>query len=729
MKKVKIIITLVIGFIFLIACGRGETGIANHYMVDECVGYEAELLLVTEEPIEYETENQNGDEAVTPISAQILLNGERVSLPGYAIYGQNYFRIDDIAYMLRDTLARFTFSCWGFFRWPGQPVFIDRHYHGFDRRDDRPASEGEFHRTNVRISASIPVSSGGTTPRNIIAPIETFITESHLYFTIEALGGFLGFTIEHAPYGVILIDTSEPNISEYGRRAAEDFLSLKPSLFPRPPGNEDTITGSFLLYDINGNGIPDIFIRYSDQPDVYAIYVYFDGSYTSIGTVNIWHELVRDGESRIYAICGDWQSGFTDVRMLTIFAGTHDGDGWSSVTSPQAFLTNNNEGLTFLTDMNKPLTSIRPLGRDLAQDISESITLRLAIPAETTPVIAQILLNGELTYLAGHTIEGRNYFRLSDIAYMLQDTRAHFDFTEDRWSLHNTNIRIDRRSVFAANTPTIDSGNLYPVKAWLQADMTLGSTHGDVSHGGAIVFGTEDATYFALEDLSGFLGFFIDNATDGTVIINTNESIISEYGRRVAEEFLMQMPTTFHPYPWSDEILANAEPRRMSDIMGRDEWHTYDDYVFPNGFMLHDFRGNGIPDIFVSYWFWDWPVAYVIYSYIDEGYRRIGVVSQYGEIFHDRQGRVFFLEGTHQMGFDTMRTLTFIENDVEWDNMQLLAWYPDIYIDERDRFFWENWTCPTPVMPDNPSETLTTNRFLRDLTQCVAESIKQMLID
>jgi len=446
---------------------------------------------------------------------------------------------------------------------------------------------------------------------------------------------------------------------------------------------------------------------------------------------------MRDAEGRIYVVCGNTQDGFTNARMLIVHEIQYSSQ-WSSVLSPRAFVTNrNNAGLTFLTDMNKPATSIRPLGREFAQDISESVTLRLAIPAETTPVIAQILLNGELTSLAGHTIEGRNYFRLSDISYMLQGTRAHFDFTENRWSLHNTNIRVDRHNVFAVTVATTGSDTLYPISVRLNTPhMVLGSTHGDVFGGDVNTFGTEDAAYFALEDLSGFLGFFVDHTTDGSdaIIINTNESIISEYGRRVAEEFLMQRPTIFHPYPWPDEILVYAEPRRMSDVMGRDEWHGYDEYVFPNGFMLHDLRGNGVPDIFVSYWFWDWPTAFVIYSYFDGGYRRIGAVSQYGEIFHDRQGRIFFLEGTHQMGFDTMRTLTFNENSVEWDIMQLIDWYAygfshDVYFEERSRLFWDNWTYLTPAMPDNPNEPLTTNRFLWDLTRCVAESVEQRLND
>jgi len=274
------IIALATSLFSLAACGRNDAGVENPHTSEECAGYETKILLATEESLEYESESIEDNGSATPITAQILLNGTQISLPGYAIYGQHYFRIDDIAYMLRDTLARFTFSYRALFHWGG-PVFINRRYPGFNRRDDRPSSEGEWYRTHVGVSESVPVRGGGTTPRDIIAPIETFITESHPYFTLEALSGFLGFTIEHTSYGAILIDTSEPNISEYGRRVAEDFLSSRPYLFPCPLGSRVATAGSFLFYDIILNGIPDIFIQYKEQPDVYAVYVYFaeDESY------------------------------------------------------------------------------------------------------------------------------------------------------------------------------------------------------------------------------------------------------------------------------------------------------------------------------------------------------------------------------------------------------------------------------------------------------------------
>jgi len=745
LKKANIItiaFMLLISLFLVTSCNEDTAEVPYQYTAGDSAQIDNNTLLLPDEVADNAIATQYYEQFATPILLQILLNGEATALAGYVIYGQTYFRIDDIAYMLRDTQARFNFDTWSLFRWGG-PVSISRFRH-YDR-DARLDSEGEFYRTYVGISESVPVSSGGTTPRDILAPIETFITETHTYFTLEALSGFLGFTIDYTPDGIvsgaisgaISINTHEIELSEYGRRVAEEFLSRRPSLFPRPYQNHDRDALSFLLYDINGNGIPDIFIQYAEQPDVYAVYVYFaeDSEYLFIGTVNLWHEVMRDAEGRFYVVCGSssgdfLQDRFTDVRMLILHE-LNDAGQWSSVLGPSAFITNRT-GLTFVTDMNKPATAVRPLQWELVQIISEAVTKRLAVPAQSTPIIARILLNNkaEPISLAGHTIEGRNYFNLSAIAYMLQDTRAHFDFTEWRMNLHNTNIRVNRRDGLHTNAATVSLTDLYPVRVQLSADMTLGSTHGDVWFSELSAFGTADNIYLALEDLGGILGFFLDYTADGgTIIIDTNEAYFSEYGLRVAKEFLMQRPAVFRPYPWSEEFLELDRPRRMSDVMGVDEWGEwagYNGYDYPSGFRLHDLRGNGIPDIFISYWFFDWPTVFVLYSYFDGEYRRMGTVRQYGEIFRDRQGRIFFLEGTHQMWYDTMRMLTFDDYGANWDVMELIDWYGATLtenLDERSRSFWEHWTHPTPVMPDNLDEPLTSNRFLWDLTSYVREYV------
>ena len=749
LKKPKIITTafiLLISLFTLTSCDGDATEAAYQYTAGDYTQTESNTLppLSPEETANHTTAIRHDEQFATPVQLQILLNGENVTLAGYTIYEQAYFRIDDIAYMLRDTHARFDYDTWSLFRWEG-PVSIHRGWR-FERSGQgiRRDSEGEFALTHVAISTSIPTSGGGTTPRNILPPIETFITESHVYFTLEALSAFLGFTMDSTPHGIVSINTHEAAITEYGRRVAEEFLSLRPSLFPRPYWNYDRDALSFRLYDISGNGIPDIFIRYAEQPDVYSVYVYFAevGEYLRIGTVNIWHEIIRDAEGRFYVICGNGTGDFlhdrlADVRAL-ILRELGDEEQWSSVLRPSAFVSSRTE-LTFVTDMGIPAISVRPLQSEFVREITESVTRRLAVPADTTSSIVQILLNNEPTSLVGHTIAGRNYFNLADIAYMLQGTRAHFDFTQNRVDLHNAHIRVNRRDGTSVNAATAESAvlHLVPVRVWLSADMTLGSTHGDIWFSDLSAFGTTDNVYLALEDLSGIMGFFLDYAAEpdgsGTIIIDTNEVYFSEYGLRVAKEFLMQRPAAFRPYPWSDDFLELAQPRRMSEVMGVDEWGEwagYNGYVFPSSFMLHDLRGNGIPDIFISYWFFDWPTAFVIYSYFDGCYRRVGVVRQYGEIFRDRAGRIFFLEGTHQMGYDTMRTLTFNDSGAQWDVVELLDWYSITMtenLDEQGRAFWELWTFPTPVMPDNLGEPLTSNRFLWGLTYYVRGYVLSLL--
>jgi len=525
---------------------------------------------------------------------------------------------------------------------------------------------------------------------------------------------------------------------------------------------------AFSVYDINGSGIPELFITIGTHyRELMKVFTFSDDTAVSLAIPPRYifgDSFLLPADNGLGIITYGWHAtGSFWISRLMI------DEGRLIAEDELAFETGGAECLYFINrvevteaefnsmyygivgtwDERQFITQHKITEENIRNIIfgyiSQSITSSSVLPVETAPMTAQILLNGKAISLTGYTIEGRNYFPLSDIAYILQDTRAQFYFIEDR-SNFSTSIRVDRlsgwdwnfrysdiierQSASNSDRATLHPSVLYPIDAFLHSHMILGSTHGDSEGVFVNAFGTEYSSYFALEDLSGFLSFFIDHATNGsdTIIIDTNEPTISEYGRRVAEDFLMQRPTIFHPYPWSEEILAIAESWDISDISSR-RGQFWDAVAFPSSFKLHDLRGNGIPDIFL-YQENNRREPFVIYSYFDGGYRRIGAVSQHGEMFHDRQGRIFFLEGAHSMGFLTMRILTFLENDVEWEVLYSPHWFDADYISERSRLFWEGgyWTELGPVMPDNPNEPLTTNRFLRDLTRCISETIEQMLM-
>ena len=53
-----------------------------------------------------------GQIIATPTTHNVVINGETVNLRGYNIGGNNFFRLRDLAYALKDTQAQFAVSFW-----------------------------------------------------------------------------------------------------------------------------------------------------------------------------------------------------------------------------------------------------------------------------------------------------------------------------------------------------------------------------------------------------------------------------------------------------------------------------------------------------------------------------------------------------------------------------------------------------------------------------------------
>ena len=228
-------------------------------------------------------------------------------------------------------------------------------------------------------------------------------------------------------------------------------------------------------------------------------------------------------------------------------------------------------------------------------------TSPINIPAPVSAVreSTRILLNApewELEFnVEGYTWNDRIYFRLDDIAFMLNQTQAQFSFTETAWYARGTFIHRGRPMNPAHGWPpgiegeTARHGRVF-METRMEADILTGWMD-------ALTVG--QAKYFALEDLSDFLGFTIDMASNDIISINTNEPSISEYGRKVAEAFLSQHLTLFggdeNLFNWDEITLGSVTPRYFLQGDGTELG------MYPHRFILYDFNNNGIPDILIQY--------------------------------------------------------------------------------------------------------------------------------
>lgn len=198
----------------------------------------------------------------------------------------------------------------------------------------------------------------------------------------------------------------------------------------------------------------------------------------------------------------------------------------------------------------------------------------LAIPVQASdisPTRANLLVNGESRTPAAYNIDGSNFFRLRDVAYMLNDTAGQFNVS---WDEINSVILLSPGQVYIPvggelAPRTGDSSDVFEIIVNLSID-------GNIINLPA--FNINDSNYFMLRDLGNLLAFDIgwEEATS-TITITTasleltdeelavREALLADYINivRYSHYFNEELNTavlleSFEQYRWSGEITIQG---------------------------------------------------------------------------------------------------------------------------------------------------------------------------
>ena len=189
------------------------------------------------------------------------------------------------------------------------------------------------------------------------------------------------------------------------------------------------------------------------------------------------------------------------------------------------------------------------------------LMLALMIPAAAEdPIEIQLsnqhlTLNGKPVYAQAYNINGSNYFKLRDIAYLLSDTEARFSVEYD--SKTNTVTIVSGESYFPIGTELDSSAAAAPksVKASPQSLIINGHRVSWLS-----AYNVDASNYFKLRDLGEELGFGVDYDKDTRTVLLTT---------RDAET----LPTESEPEDWSPDIsfsTKDADGNEWTDACFRD---------------------------------------------------------------------------------------------------------------------------------------------------------------
>ena len=314
----------------------------------------------------------------------------------------------------------------------------------------------------------------------------------------------------------------------------------------------NNFAGHFRLFDFGNDGMPDIFIHFTQTFEggyggFYRVFRFIDSEYralemrgvaSNIGTpwaaINSTHSLFFDDTVRIITFTNSMYHGFMQYEQLT-FVGDHiefqvlaemDWDEWEAWDEYHWVEWNHetwevadswifHNPIMFGTDI--ALTSIQSLTA-LENEIRASIMAGDAQPQTVTaaPSAHNVRLDGAPTPFAAFTIDGSNFFMLRDIAYALNGTPAQFEVSWDG----------------AANAINLLPGQAYTPVGGEMGPAAGGATDAVPSAAAVLVNGSPVSlraytiggnNFFMLRDLGEALGFEVGwDAGTATILITTH---------------------------------------------------------------------------------------------------------------------------------------------------------------------------------------------------------------
>ncbi len=130
------------------------------------------------------------------------------------------------------------------------------------------------------------------------------------------------------------------------------------------------------------------------------------------------------------------------------------------------------------------------------------------------PISANLIVNGEQINFSMYNINGSNYFKLRDIAYILNGTNSRFDVS---WDSAQNLITIKKGINY-----NVVGGEMSPAEDLQNVSASNAEISIDGQNINFITYNIGGNNYFKLRDIAAQLGFYVDwDSISSSIIINT----------------------------------------------------------------------------------------------------------------------------------------------------------------------------------------------------------------
>ena len=326
----------------------------------------------------------------------------------------------------------------------------------------------------------------------------------------------------------------------------------------------------------------------------------------------------------------------------------------------------------------------------------------ISAPTQTArPTASRVLVNGVDTAFDAYNIDGSNYFKLRDLAYVLNGTAKQFNVGWDG----------------AANAISLTSGEAYEPVGGEMAQSESSERRPAAPTASAIYLDGELAeftayliggnNYFKLRDIMQIFDVYVgwDDATS-TITLDTSMGYGDEepaFSNQAIEDFLSPYISLFSLGVYNNGVMTgwngaslDRDPLVYLSYDGGEtsNWisgsaYYKDGSLVPDdapflqdkfialSFELYDIDSDGIPEILILFAAETYGFA-GLYKYIDGQYQNVGFMS-WPEFYADDAGRILMVEYDH--GDVRVSSVTVTQNGLDINLMADWFYYEDLDYD------------------------------------------------
>ena len=199
--------------------------------------------------------------------------------------------------------------------------------------------------------------------------------------------------------------------------------------------------------------------------------------------------------------------------------------------------------------------------------ILTSVTAISVSADEAVPTTSTVLVNGNNIKFDSYNINGNNYFKLRDLAYVLNTTEKQFSIGYNE--VLNT-VSLTSRQPYIAVGGEMEIGDGDNVQTEPTSSTIL--KNGEVVQLQAYLI--DDSNYFKLRDIGELLDFSVEwNGEENSISIDTSKSYVSENeGDKVTEDTYYSQYKTGEFVEITGKLVSIEKIKEVSSTSDNDVW-------------------------------------------------------------------------------------------------------------------------------------------------------------